>query len=100
MEQVFLNDKLVPASEASVGIDDSSFLYGIGLFETTACGRRQGAPADTALINAKIYTVNADAPRAEAIAVRDGKIIAVGSNKEIAGYQDSSGPEKGGAHGL
>ncbi|MEJ5260409.1 MAG: aminotransferase class IV [Anaerohalosphaeraceae bacterium] len=34
MEQVFLNGSLVPASEARIGIDDSSFLYGIGLFET------------------------------------------------------------------
>ncbi|HOK65598.1 MAG TPA: aminotransferase class IV [Anaerohalosphaeraceae bacterium] len=34
MEQVFLNGSLVPASQARIGIDDSSFLYGIGLFET------------------------------------------------------------------
>lgn len=34
MEHVFLNGSLVPASGAHIGIDDSSFLYGIGLFET------------------------------------------------------------------
>lgn len=34
MPQVFLNDRLIPAEEAKIGIDDSSFLYGIGLFET------------------------------------------------------------------
>lgn len=34
MEQVFLNGSLVPVSQAQIGIDDSSFLYGIGLFET------------------------------------------------------------------
>jgi branched-chain amino acid aminotransferase len=34
MEQVFLNGRLVPAAEAKIGVDDSSFLYGIGLFET------------------------------------------------------------------
>ena len=62
----------------------------IGILETTACGRRQGAPADTVMVNARIYTVNAKDPRAEAMAVRAGKIIAVGSNKEIAAYQDAS----------
>lgn len=34
MEQVFLNDGLVPIDEAKIAVDDSSFLYGIGLFET------------------------------------------------------------------
>lgn len=34
MPQVFLNDRIIPAEEAKIGIDDSSFLYGIGLFET------------------------------------------------------------------
>ena len=34
MEQVFLNDKLIAADEAAISISDSSFLYGIGLFET------------------------------------------------------------------
>ncbi len=34
MEQVFLNGKLIPAAQAKIDIDDSSFLYGIGLFET------------------------------------------------------------------
>jgi branched-subunit amino acid aminotransferase/4-amino-4-deoxychorismate lyase len=34
MEQVFLNGSLLPAMQAQIGIDDSSFLYGIGLFET------------------------------------------------------------------
>lgn len=34
MEQVSLNGRLAPAAEAKIGIDDSSFLYGIGLFET------------------------------------------------------------------
>ncbi len=62
----------------------------IAMFETTACNRRQGIPADTILVNAKIYTVNAKEPRAEAMAVRAGKIIAVGSNEAIASYQDAS----------
>jgi branched-chain amino acid aminotransferase len=34
MEKVFLNDRLVDAGEASLAVNDSGFLYGMGLFET------------------------------------------------------------------
>jgi len=34
MEQVFFIDKIVPADTAAISITDSSFLYGLGLFET------------------------------------------------------------------
>lgn len=34
MENVFLNGQIVPAEHAAIAITDSSFLYGIGLFET------------------------------------------------------------------
>ncbi|MBM4102630.1 MAG: hypothetical protein FJ263_01065 [Planctomycetes bacterium] len=34
MEQVFFIDKIIPADTAAVPITDSSFLYGLGLFET------------------------------------------------------------------
>jgi predicted amidohydrolase YtcJ len=39
------------------------------------------------LTNARIYTVNAKQPWAEALAIRGGKIIAVGSSKEMAFYR-------------
>jgi len=39
------------------------------------------------IINAKVYTVDEDRPWAEAVAVKDGKIVAVGSNAEINDYQ-------------
>jgi predicted amidohydrolase YtcJ len=39
--------------------------------------------ADTVLLNGKIVTLNAAAPVAEALAVRDGKIIAVGRSADI-----------------
>jgi predicted amidohydrolase YtcJ len=39
--------------------------------------------ADKALINAKVYTVNEDQPTASAIAIKDGRIIYVGSNAGI-----------------
>ena len=43
--------------------------------------------ADTILTNAKIYTVNARAPWAQAVAIRDGKILAVGSSRQMARYR-------------
>lgn len=41
--------------------------------------------ADLVVRNARVYTVEPAAPTAEAFAVRDGRIIAVGSNDLIAG---------------
>jgi predicted amidohydrolase YtcJ len=41
------------------------------------------APADTLIVNAKIWTVNTRQPSAEALAIRDGKIIAVGNAKDV-----------------
>lgn len=38
---------------------------------------------DTAFINAKIFTGNAAAPSAQAVAIRDGNILAVGSNEDV-----------------
>lgn len=39
--------------------------------------------ADTVIRNAKIYTVNESQPNAEAVAVKDGKIVFVGTEAEI-----------------
>ncbi|MGZ5193552.1 MAG: amidohydrolase, partial [Kaistella sp.] len=39
--------------------------------------------ADLIITNAKIYTVNRHSDVAESMAVSDGKIIAVGKNKDI-----------------
>ena len=51
---------------------------------------QQQASADTVIVHAKIYTVNPRQPWAEAVAIRGGKIVAVGSDKEIAAYQGAS----------
>lgn len=40
-------------------------------------------PADTIYLNGQIYTVNKDQPWAEAMAVRNGKFIKIGSTKEV-----------------
>jgi adenine deaminase len=62
----------------------------LGVLGTVACNRQKHASADTVLIHAAIYTVNAEEPRAQAIAIREGKIIVVDSDKEIAAYQGAS----------
>jgi len=47
-------------------------------------------PADLAVINAKVWTVDAAHPRAEALAIVGERIVAVGSNAEI---QEWIGPQ-------
>ena len=41
--------------------------------------------AETVYTNGKIYTVNTKQPWAEAVAIKDGKFVAVGSNTDIKG---------------
>jgi len=43
-------------------------------------------PADLVLRNGKIVTVDADVPEAQAVAIKDGKILAVGSDDAIDGH--------------
>src|SRR5688572_30790306 len=50
-------------------------------------GQASAAPAagaDLILTNARVYTVEAAKPWAEAVAIKDGKILAVGSAAEVA----------------
>ena len=56
-------------------------VYGLFLFGTVSCSKPESA--DLLLISAAVYTVNPDKPWAEAVAIRDGIIVGVGSNKEI-----------------
>ena len=39
--------------------------------------------ADSVLLNGVVYTVDADRSQAEALAIRDGRILAIGSNEDI-----------------
>jgi predicted amidohydrolase YtcJ len=41
------------------------------------------APADILIVHAKVYTVNQAAPSAQALAIRHGKIVAVGSDEVV-----------------
>ena len=45
--------------------------------------------ADSVYTNARIYTVDAESSWAGAMAVTDGKIVAVGSDEEVAAHTDS-----------
>ncbi len=53
----------------------------------TGCNQAPKKTADLIYTNGKIYTVNKAQPWAEAIAIKDGEIIAVGSNEDVAGMK-------------
>ena len=58
-------------------------LAGLTLLAVAAC-RPPGEPADLVLRNGRIVTVDVRKPEAQALAVRGGVIVAVGTNGEIA----------------
>jgi predicted amidohydrolase YtcJ len=57
---------------------------------SAAYSKPRNTPADILLVNGNIYTLNKSEPWVQAIAIRDGKIIAAGSDKSIASYKGSS----------
>jgi predicted amidohydrolase YtcJ len=44
-------------------------------------------PADLMIVHAKVYTLNPDKPWAQSVAIRNGKIVAVGSELEVERYR-------------
>ena len=59
----------------------------VGLFLSAMADAAPAAPggsADLILTNARVYTVEKGKPWAEAVAIRDGRIIAVGTRAEVA----------------
>jgi predicted amidohydrolase YtcJ len=62
----------------------------VSVLSASALAQAHHTVADTVILRGKIYTVNPRQPWAEAVAIRDGRIIAVGSDKVIAAYQGSS----------
>lgn len=56
-------------------------IIAIGILITIAWKKPQ--PADLIIYHAKIYTVNSTFATAQAMAIKDGKIIAIGSNNSI-----------------
>src|SRR5437879_4824465 len=61
-------------------------LFSLGA-ASAAIPKPKSAPADTIIVHGKVYTVNAQKPWAEALAIRGGKIVAVGSNREIQRFR-------------
>jgi predicted amidohydrolase YtcJ len=85
-----MNDKLRNRRDfiAATGIGAASLLgpplAGAASPQTQAPVSR-GQDADLVVFNAKVYTVDARLPRAEAFAVKGGRFFAVGSNEDIKG---------------
>ena len=65
------------------------FLLILALF-AWACKSGPENPADSVYINGIIYTVDEANPKAQAVAVKDGLILAVGSTEEIHAYVGKS----------
>ncbi len=60
------------------------------LLSAIAAHARQSArvaPADILIVHAKIYTVDAKRPWAQSLAIRKGKIVAVGSDEQVARFR-------------
>lgn len=64
------------------------YLFPVLLF-FIACTAGKTDTADLVLHNAQVYTVSKDQPNAEAVAVKNGKIIFVGSNDEVKKFTGS-----------
>jgi predicted amidohydrolase YtcJ len=59
-------------------------------FFAWACKSGPENPADQVFINGIVYTVDETKPKAEAVAVKDGLILAVGTSEEIQAYVGQS----------
>lgn len=55
------------------------------LFAVVSCGKKE-LPADLVIRGGTIYTVDPGQPKAEAVAIRDGKIVAVGSTAVVENF--------------
>ena len=57
---------------------------------SAALGTVNAKPADIVFINGNIYTANDRQPRAEAIAVKDGRIVFVGSSADVKPFREAA----------
>lgn len=62
----------------------------VGFLSWTCFAETRSTTADVVLVHGRIYTVNAQQPWAEALAIREGRILAVGTDREIARYRGVS----------
>ena len=69
----------------------SSLFLSVFAALTLACAQQPtGDVADTVYTNGKIYTVNSAQPWAEAVAIKDGKFLVVGSNEDVEAVSGES----------
>jgi len=62
-----------------------------GLILSVGCSQQPAVEvADTVYTNGRIYTVNEAQPWAEAVAIKDGKFVAVGSNADIEKFKGTA----------
>lgn len=59
------------------------FICAVVALGALSCGPSAEEAADLAVLNAKVFTVWDEMPEAQAVAVKDGVILAVGTNEEI-----------------
>ena len=65
-------------------------LLSLGMMSLVGCRSETSVPpAETILTNGHIFTSNPAAPWTEAVAVREGKILALGANTDVAKYQST-----------
>lgn len=62
----------------------------VGSSITSVAAAEKRAPAETIVVHGKIYTVNEEQEWAEAVAIRDGKIVAIGTDSEIQAFRGPS----------
>lgn len=60
------------------------------VMQPSVSGQSASTPADVVITNARVYTVNAKQPWAEAVAIQGDKIVAVGNAAEIERYRGAS----------
>src|SRR5712691_5902159 len=66
----------------------------LALFGSAICPMSAADDADVIFVNGNIYTVNDRQPHAEAIAVKNQRIVFVGSNEEAKKFQAASGSRR------
>lgn len=82
----------MPAAETHVNARSASAALCLSVCASLIAGCAQPEPADLLVTDAAIYTLDEARPRAEAMAIRDGRILALGSSLEIRTRYD--GPER------
>ena len=66
------------------------YLLAFTLFFTTCKESNNSDIADLVLKNGNIYTVSENQERVEAIAIKEGKVLALGTSKEMEEYSDET----------